>query len=494
MKPLWIALLLAACSRLSAAARLGEPPTDPLASLAAVQQAPDPATAADAYQRGLESGADRMALNRSYVHRLIELGLPGQAEEAAEEIVAADPQDGVAWAVLAYCSAARNDTTAALAEMATAIDYAPDDPFVLGVAGKLMAWYRYPGLGDPRELSEELALRLDEIHAAFDTNEYYSAAFAAAYEYYASQAGLPIAESPDEIADVGFEDIRYDPVVCTTYKEVVYSGFTTPSFSYGYVVPRVRTYVIYERPVHVHLHFCIRDRHARYRSPVHVRRVTYERYTRRAAFHLAVRVRITPPCGVTLPPPRPRYVRTTFSSRPVTLRFGPTRPPPPAPRLVTMHRSSASTARRPAHPRATGLQTPRWSASRPQAPRPSRIGPPRAEGRPQLRPPAPAPRPGIQSPPRPRTEVRPPPRPRTDTRTPVTTPTPRSRSEVRPQPRPDARPPRTTPPPQVRPSPPPRSEVRPPAPPTPRSRSEVRPQPRPDTRPPRTTAPPQVRP
>lgn len=507
MKLFLIALPLSVFLAAGASAQWDAPLTHPLACVAAVQQAPDPTTAADAYQRGREVGAERTLLNQSYVHRMIELGLPGQAEEAAEEVVDADPQDGVAWAVLAYCNAARNDTTAALAEMATAMDYTPGDPFVLGVAGKLMAWYRYPGLGDPSELPAELAMRLDEIHAQYSTNEYYAAAFRAASEFYASQAGHPIAERPEDIPYPGFDETAYDPVACTTYIEPVYSGFTVPCFSSGHVVPRVRTYVVYERRVHRHLRFHIHNRHAYYRSAVHGRRLVCERRMRPCAYDVAAHVRVAPPRGVSLPPPRARHTWATASIPNVNRHLGRTRPPPAAPRQITMSRPLSLGARQAVRPRPTWPHT-LGSETRPQ---------PRMERRPQVRPDSRPPAPAAQAAPRPTSEARsharpdggppavpqpspraqPTQRPGSDARpqarpeqrfpaspqsSPRTQSTPRPTSEARPRGRPEARP-QARPPssPRAQPAPRPRSEVRPQA--RPERRPQARPQPSPKVQP-----------
>ena len=489
-----------------APAGAGLPPTDPTECLAVVQYADDPATVEDAYRRGLAVGGERLSFHRSYMHRMIELGLPGQAEDAAVEIIDLDPRDGVAWAVLAFCDAARNDTTAALAEMATAVDYDPVDPFVMGVAGKLMAWYRYPGLGDPRELPAGLADRLDEIHAQFGTDEYYSAAYLAAYEYYASQARVPIPELPQAIIDPGFVTVAYEPAACATYTEVVYSDFAVPCFSYPYLVPRVRTYVLVERRAHRHLRFDIGGRYARYCSPVHVRRVAFERGTRHVAYHVTARVRIVPSRSVSLPLPAPRYVRTVWASRPPSRHFGPTRPPPPTPRHFARHAGPPSGRDGPAHARVAPPPTTRRGSAAPLVPLPrSRTAPPpRSDARSHAQPPSRAPSPpSPPSPPRaqpsPRTgpDVRPPTRPevRPDVRPQVR---PDVRPDVRPQVRPEVRPNIR---PQVRPEV--RPEVRPPSPPpAPRTSPAPRPVPqfRPELRAPRPptrsapTQPPRVTP
>jgi hypothetical protein len=323
-----------------AAPALAEPPADAAGCLLAVQGAWDPATAEDAYQRGLKAGADPVAINQSYVREMINLGLPGQAEEAAEQIVDVFPQDGVAWAVLAYADAARNDTTAALAEMAMAVDWAPDDPFVLGVAGKLMAWYRFPGLGDPSELPDGLPERLDEIHAQLSTLEAYRIAFDAAYAFYESQASTPIADYPQEIVEPAFEEIPYTPAICPTYNEYVYSGFTVPCFSVSWLVPRVRCYVIHDRPVWRHLRFHIGDRCDRYHSRFHARRLNWDRIRRCVAYHVAGRIRLGWRAGLHLPPVRARYTRAMFSSRHADTPFRRTDPPPASPKRVVKLLSS----------------------------------------------------------------------------------------------------------------------------------------------------------
>lgn len=319
--------LAAACAASALCAAQIDVPDGPADIYQDIQLADDPATAAYAYERGASGGADRLALNRVYMYRMIELGLPGQAEQAAEELLEDDPFDGVAWAVLAYCDAARNDTIAGLAQVVMAVERAPNDPFVLGVAGKLMAWYRYPGLGDQVTLPPELARRLDEIHAQLGGDQHYMAAFAAAFEYYASQAAAPIPEQPEPVYAGGYVQAAYDPAVCTTYNDYVYAGFTVPCYSVAYVVPRVRACVLVERRSYRHVRFHIRDRHRCYARPVVLHRPFYERTTCRAVYHPRYRARVAPPRGVTLAAPKPRYVRVAAAPRPLPTRLAPTRPP-----------------------------------------------------------------------------------------------------------------------------------------------------------------------
>jgi hypothetical protein len=336
-----------------AVTELAEPPTDAAGCLLAVQQASDPATAEDAYQRGIDLGADRLAMNQAYMREMINLGLPGQAEDAAEQILDVYPQDGVAWAVLAYADAARNDTTAALAEMATAVDLAPDDAFVMGVAGKLMAWYLYPGLGDPSELPDDLAARLGEIHAQLSTREAYRVAFEAAYAYYQSQASVPLPEYPQEVVEPAFEDIAYNPDLCTSYNEYAYSGFTVPCFSVSWVVPRVRCYVVHDRPVYGHLRFHIGDRCGRYHSRLHARRLNWNRITRCVAYHVAERIRLASRPGRHLAPVRARYTRAMFTSRPAGSRSGATDSPQPIFRRLARLFSGRTDRGHSGHTRAT---------------------------------------------------------------------------------------------------------------------------------------------
>src|SRR2546421_3967439 len=111
--------------------------------LDAIRQWPDPSSAVRAYARAIasEPGATG-AIEQTYVHRMVELGVPELADAQAQDLVkhggAVDP---LALAVSGYMSAARGQVGPGAAQIKTAMSAAPDDPFVLRTAAQIVAWY-----------------------------------------------------------------------------------------------------------------------------------------------------------------------------------------------------------------------------------------------------------------------------------------------------------------------------------------------------------------
>jgi len=68
----------------------------------AIEKAGDPSAAVEAYARAPRAEPDNPHLTEAYLRRMVALGAPQLAEKQAEEAVARNPQDGVAWAVLAF--------------------------------------------------------------------------------------------------------------------------------------------------------------------------------------------------------------------------------------------------------------------------------------------------------------------------------------------------------------------------------------------------------
>ena len=113
----------------------------------AIRRAPDPSAAVAAYARARAANPDTPAVERVYVRRMVELGVPEMAAAQARALTQADPHDGLAWAVVAEVSARRGRPVAALADLPQAVQYAPSEPFVQQVAGQLLAWLDAEGSG-----------------------------------------------------------------------------------------------------------------------------------------------------------------------------------------------------------------------------------------------------------------------------------------------------------------------------------------------------------
>src|SRR3954462_9556895 len=102
-----------------------EPTTAPAPTLSTspgaekIREAATPSQAVEAYAAAAPgvSGDDLNAVERAYVRRMIDFGLPEMAEAQAAELTRHTPDDGVAWGVLGFMSARRNKTDDALVQM-----------------------------------------------------------------------------------------------------------------------------------------------------------------------------------------------------------------------------------------------------------------------------------------------------------------------------------------------------------------------------------------
>ncbi|MEW6253985.1 MAG: hypothetical protein AB1716_25340, partial [Planctomycetota bacterium] len=180
--------------------------------VAAIQSAADPSAAVEAYAKARAAQPDDPRLAEVYVRRMVALGAPQLAEKQAEEAIARNPRDGVAWAVLAFCSGAANDTTAALNELASAVEHAPEHGFVQHTAGQLLGWYDV--LGKASELPPGLPEALEKIKRDFGARRPFTEAYAAARQFY-QQAQAAEAKNvqpgPEPESAAGGEPIAQPP-------------------------------------------------------------------------------------------------------------------------------------------------------------------------------------------------------------------------------------------------------------------------------------------
>lgn len=105
-----------------------------------IYTAADPSAAIEAYGRAIAGAQDKLAVETAYVQRMISFGLPEMATSQARDLVAKSPNNGQAWAVLAYANAKKGDTPAAVEQLLSAADRSPDDSFVQRTAGQVVAF------------------------------------------------------------------------------------------------------------------------------------------------------------------------------------------------------------------------------------------------------------------------------------------------------------------------------------------------------------------
>lgn len=106
-------------------------------SLRDINQAQDPSTAVAAYAASQTFAPGNIQIESGYLRRMAELGVPALAEAQAVDLTHRDPQNGLAWAVVAHMSAARGQRELAQEQMTIAERLAPDDQLVKAAAAQL---------------------------------------------------------------------------------------------------------------------------------------------------------------------------------------------------------------------------------------------------------------------------------------------------------------------------------------------------------------------
>lgn len=159
------------------------PAANPADPLSAIRNAPDPSAAVEAYARARTANADPVGIEKAYVDRLVALGLPELAESQARDLTHRRPDDGVAWAVVAYMDARRGDTSTAMADIVTAAHLAPDDPFVLRTTGQVAAYYDRNA--ERVNVQAGVKTAFDDVRKAAAAKDAYTRAYREASDAYA---------------------------------------------------------------------------------------------------------------------------------------------------------------------------------------------------------------------------------------------------------------------------------------------------------------------
>ncbi len=254
MKPAWI-LALFVCASTAAAQSTTAPSAAPifppsLANTPGAQKmwaaaTPSDAVAVYAASAPTVSGDELTVVEQAYVRRMVEFGLPAMAESQAAEVTRHKADDGVAWGVLAFMNARRNNSDEALAQIAKAAEYAPDELFVQRTAGELLAWL--DTRADAAKVSPEAKQAADEVRQRMRDRSGFAEGYSAARDDYANQEGgapvgptvgrqmygqlytAPTAPSVQEYATP-------DPGVVQTpiYNNYYYNYYTDPYAYVGY--------------------------------------------------------------------------------------------------------------------------------------------------------------------------------------------------------------------------------------------------------------------
>jgi tetratricopeptide (TPR) repeat protein len=152
---------------------------------AAIERAGDPSAAVEAYAKARAAAPGDPQLAVAYVHRMVALRAPQLAQKQAKEVVQQNPEDGIAWAVLAFCDGAMNNTNAAMNELTSATRLAPEDEFVQYTAGQLLGWY--DALGKASDLPPGLPEKLQFIKEDFGERPAFAETYKGALSFYKQQ-------------------------------------------------------------------------------------------------------------------------------------------------------------------------------------------------------------------------------------------------------------------------------------------------------------------
>lgn len=190
-------LLVAACVGGAAG---GEPATkeaeSPAAFVRTIQQQENPTLITIAYGRGAEMFPRSVQLHEAYVRRMIASGMVELAYQPAQVLTGLDAGHGLAWAVLAHMHAGREEYPKALAAAIKAAEHARDDPFVLGVAGQMVAWFDHRA--QQETVAQSLRQSLAELRGELEKREDFTKGYKAAKVFFEELARQGQPEEPGQ--------------------------------------------------------------------------------------------------------------------------------------------------------------------------------------------------------------------------------------------------------------------------------------------------------
>jgi hypothetical protein len=198
-------------------------------AIQAIADAQDPSTAVAAYAKAISSGADQVAAERVYLSRMTEFGLPEMADAQAQDLMLKDPDNGLAWAVAAHMSARRGSMAAAIGQIETAVNRAPDNPFVLRTAGGIFAWHDSRGAGV--DIPDVIKAPIPEMTKRLRQQQVFATAYDNALKDYQNSAP----SAPVQASATTNDAPATQPTALAPPPEVIY--VSPPATSYVYDTP-----------------------------------------------------------------------------------------------------------------------------------------------------------------------------------------------------------------------------------------------------------------
>jgi len=216
-----------------------------------IRNAPDPSSAVDAYTRAQAAAPGNLDVEKAYVHRMVERNAPEMADAQARDVVARDPSDGVAQAVVGYIAAAHGQSGQAAQQLEVAVRLAPTDPFVMRTAAQVVAWYDTQP--DRSQLTPRDVQAIEALRAAGANNQVYADAFGIAMQL---QRGRQLQQQQQQAAVTSGPKTVVNPYFVPTTQSsttqpaspaspYVYT-YPYPASSYEYAAPAVTASTPYQ--------------------------------------------------------------------------------------------------------------------------------------------------------------------------------------------------------------------------------------------------------
>ena len=161
-------------------------PATVAAAIQAIQQAGDPSAAVAAYGSGLALTANDPKLHEAYVVRMVDMGLPEMAYHQAQTLTTLQPNNGLAWGVVAYVDARRGQMPDAISAINLAGQFASSNKFVVHTAGEILAWYDFKA--DKAKLPEYTKDGLARLRGLVEKQPAFTEAYETARKAYTTQA------------------------------------------------------------------------------------------------------------------------------------------------------------------------------------------------------------------------------------------------------------------------------------------------------------------
>ena len=163
--------------------------------LRTIAEEANPTAITVAYGRGTALLPKSVKLHEAYVRRMIQLGQLALAYQPAQVLTKLEPQNGLAWAVVAHMHAGRDEYEQALTAVVNAAALSRHEPFVLDVAGQMVAWFDHKA--DKEKIDPAVCRSLAKIREDLAKQKPFTQAYDAAKAFFDEQAAREA--EPDKV-------------------------------------------------------------------------------------------------------------------------------------------------------------------------------------------------------------------------------------------------------------------------------------------------------